>query len=214
MRKIVLSILLLVCAVSLSFGQYDSKALKILEDMSATYKAIPAFAADLKYSLENGDEGISENYTGSIVISGEKYVLKLSGQEIFNNGETVWTFMDEVNEVNIDNIYEEDGEMNLATIYDAYKEGYKYKYIKEEVKGDKTFDVIDLIPEDGGSEFTKLTLMINRNGRILERFEMLDLSETKYIYQISKFNKGITVTDSSFEFDASAHAGVEIIDLR
>lgn len=53
--------------------------------------------------MESPTAGINETSEGEIIVQGPKFNLKLSGQEIINNGTTVWTYLKESNEVNITN---------------------------------------------------------------------------------------------------------------
>ncbi len=96
-------ILVLFFTVQAVLAQKDPKALEVLNAMSDKYKSIPAYKANFEYTLNNANEGVNENMQGEIVVKGEKFRLKLGGQEIINNGQTVWTYLAEANEVNIDN---------------------------------------------------------------------------------------------------------------
>ncbi|MFM7856640.1 MAG: LolA family protein, partial [Flammeovirgaceae bacterium] len=92
MKKFVL-IGILMLGVDLLMAQYDPKALEVLEAMSKKYKTMTAFEANLSHSLINETEGVKEESKAKITVKGEKFVLSLGDQEIFNNGTTVWTYL-------------------------------------------------------------------------------------------------------------------------
>ena len=97
MRAVSIYTILFVLIFSASWAQYDAKAKEILDGMSAKYKSIHSFKAGLSHTLVNETDQLNEEFTGEIVVKGDMYKLTLSGQEITNNGTTIWTYLDEVN---------------------------------------------------------------------------------------------------------------------
>ena len=69
----------------------NKKALQILDQMSNLYKSMISFSSTFEYSMVNLDEDIEDSFQGKIIIKEEKYLLIIEGQEIINDGETVWT---------------------------------------------------------------------------------------------------------------------------
>ncbi len=204
----------LLCVYTMSFAQYDENALKILDAMSAKYKKIPAYSADISYSLVNETDGIDEEFNGKITVKGEKYRLELDEQVVINDGTTFWTYLPDVNEVNIDNYDPDEDEISPSKIYDAYKSGYKYVYIGDETVRGSKHAVIDLVPNDKDAQYFKIKLYISQSDSSLSKWTMFDKSGNQYQYTINNFNSGINPGDSYFEFDESEYPGVEIIDLR
>lgn len=195
-------------------AQKDPKALEILNAMSDKYKSIPAYKANFEYTLNNPNEGINEDMKGEIVVKGEKFRLKLGGQEIINNGETVWTYLSEANEVNIDNYDPNEGDMNPSTMYSAYREGYKYVFLEDITEGSNTYSIVDLIPENRNTQFFKVRMKIDKKNKTLKSWEMFDASGNIYSHKITEFDPNVKVDNKFFEFDKSKYKGVEIIDLR
>lgn len=197
-----------------ALAQYDDKALAILDDMSEKYKNITAYEATFSQTLENKQAAINEDFSGKITVKGEKFRLEMGGQEIINDGKTVWTYIPEVNEVNIDNYNPGEGEMTPSKIYAAYKDGYKYVYLQELKENGEVYDVIDLVPEDKNDPFFKIRLTIDQNEDLLKGWTMFDKSGNQYIYSITEFKALTDIKDAYFQFDKSKHKGVEVVDLR
>lgn len=195
-------------------AQYDNKAKKILDEMSSKYQAITSFKANISQHLENEEEDIDEKFNGEITIKGDMFRLVLAGQEIYNNGSTVWTYLEEVNEVNIDNYDPEEGETNPSTIYNAYKEGYKYIYMESKNQNGKKYDIVDLIPEDKNLQFFKIRMVIDNGSKLLRSWKMFDKNGNRYEYLISGFDAGVAVNNDYFKFNPGKYPGVEVIDLR
>ena len=195
-------------------AQYDEKALGILDAMSTKYKSIPAYEAVFTQTLENQQAAIDEDFSGKITVKGEKFRLDMGGQEIINDGKTVWTYIPEVNEVNIDNYNPEAGEMTPSKVYAAYKNGYKYVYLEERNEGGKSFHVIDLVPEDKNDQFFKIRLLIDQNSKMLKGWTMFDKSGNRFSYDITDFKIINEIKDAFFQFDKVKYKGVEVVDLR
>jgi len=214
MRKKLLSLVVIVAIASSVKAQYDPKALEILDRMSATYNEIDAFKAEFTHSLVNDTEDINEQFQGEITVKGEMFRLKMSGQEIYNNGTTVWTYLPEINEVNIDDYYPDQGDMTPSKIYTAYKKDYKYLFLEEMSEDGEVFQIVDLVPENANTQFFKIRLKIDKDDKILKSWELFDKSGSRYLYSITDFEPNVDIKDSYFEFDPSKFRGLEVIDLR
>lgn len=200
--------------VHLCYAQYDQKALDVLNAMSAKYKSIPAFKAKFTYTLSNDQEQLNEEFEGDITIKGDKYRLKIGEQEIINNGKTVWTYLADENEVNIDNYNPKDGDITPTSVLNIYKKGYKYLYLEEKVEGGIAYDIVDLVPEDKNTQFFKVRLQIAKKDKTLKNWTIFDKNGTKYIYSIKEFDANAKVDDSYFTFDTKKYKDVEVVDLR
>ncbi len=195
-------------------AQYDPKALEVLDAMSEKYKSIPSYKADFSYSLDNPEAGVSEDFKGEISVKGEKFKLKLGGQEIINNGKTVWTYLEDANEVNIDNYYPSESDMTPSKIYSIYKKDYKYIFVEEKAEGGAVYDIIDLVPENRNSQFFKVRMKIDKKMKTLKSWEVFDRNGSKSMYTITNFDPSVNLPANHFEFDPSRYKGVEVIDLR
>ena len=213
MKKTLL-VALLGLFTSTAWSQYDADAKRVLDAMSAKYKKLPAYVADISSSLINETDGINEEFKGKISVKGEMFRLELDEQVVINNGTTVWTYLPDVNEVNIDNYDPDEEEMSPSKIYDAYKEGYKYILLGEQMVNGKLSSEVDLVPNDTDSQFFKIKLFISKADNSLQSWTMFDKSGNKYKYGIQNFKASTNSQDADFEFNASDYPGVEIIDLR
>ena len=213
MKKPFLAILLLFF-VKMTFGQYDAKALETLDAMSKKYKSIPAFEANISYTLTNDVEKVNEEFKGKITVKGDKYRLVLPEQEVINNGTTMWTYLPEAKEVNIDNYDPNSDEINPSKIYEIYKKNFKYLYLADKTEGGVLCEEIDLVPEKKDAQYFKIKMFISKKDKSIQSWTMFDKSGNRYKYTISKFNPNSSVADAFFSFDPKKYPGVEVIDLR
>lgn len=213
MKKL-LSTTLFAFLVTVCFGQYDAKALEILEAMSAKYKSFTSFEANITSSMTNETEGIKEEFKGKITVKSGKFRLVMEDQEIINNGTTVWTYLPAAKEVNIDNYDPDADEINPSKIYDLYKKGFKYLYLEDQTENGVACEVVDLVPEKKDAQYFKIRMNIGKKDRSIQSWTMFDRSGNRYKYTITKFTPNVTVADTFFSFDPKKYPGVEIIDLR
>ncbi|MBX0289935.1 outer membrane lipoprotein carrier protein LolA [Hymenobacter sp. HSC-4F20] len=214
MKKYFALLALSVSLTSVATAQQDPKAGKILDQMSAKYQAMKAFKATFTQTLENDAAKVKENLSGDITVSGQKFRLKMSGQEVINNGQTMWTYMKAENEVNISDYEPEDQEISPSQIYTLYKKGYKYAYVQEAKENGEVVDVIELSPEDRNNPVYKVRLKVGRNDKAVKSWQMFKKNGNRYTYKISKFQPNVPVDATTFNFDKSKYKGVKVIDLR
>lgn len=206
--------LFLISVSNFVFGQYDPKALEILDAMSKKYKSIPAFEANISYTLTNETEKVNEEFKGKIIVKGDKYKLILPEQEVINNGATTWTYLPEAKEVNIDNYDPGSDDLNPSKFYDIYKKGFKYLYLEDKTEGGVVCEVVDLVPEKKDAQYFKVRMNIVKKDKSIQSWTMFDKGGNKYKYTITKFAPNTGINDNLFTFDVKKYPGVEVIDLR
>jgi outer membrane lipoprotein carrier protein len=210
-----LSLLLLAILPALpAAAQQDPKAGKILDQMSAKYQALKAYNATFTQTLESPGLKGKENITGDITVSGQKFRLKLSGQEVINNGTTMWTYLKNENEVNISDSDPEEQELSPSQIYSMYKKGYKYAYIEQVKDGGEPCDVIELSPENRTADLFKVRLTVRQKDRSLKNWKMFKKNGNRYTFTIKKFQPNPPVDANTFAFDKNKYKGVKVVDLR
>jgi outer membrane lipoprotein carrier protein len=213
MKNLILGLLAMLLTVSVS-AQYDPKALEILEAMSKKYKSIPVFEANIACTLTNDVDKVNEEFKGKLTVKGDKYRMTLPEQEVINNGVTIWTYLPEAKEVNIDNFDASSEDVNPSKIHEVYKKGYKYLYLQDKTEGGVMCEEIDLVPEKKDAQYFKIKMFINKKEKTIQSFTMFDKGGNRFKYTISKFTANAKVDDSYFSFDTSKYPGVEVIDLR
>jgi outer membrane lipoprotein-sorting protein len=211
MKNIFVYVVAILFATSVN-AQKDPAAKVILDAMSAKYESIPAFKANFSYIMEDPEEGINEGFEGLITVMKDKYRLEMGGQEIINNGVTVWTFLKDDNEVTVSDFDPEEQELSLSTIFSIYEKGYKYLFLDNESTG--VNDFVDLVPEDLEKTFYKIRMEIDKSTSALKSFRVFDKSGSRYLYRINDFSEENSITEKDFTFNESAFPDVEVIDFR
>jgi len=182
--------------------------------MSAKYKSIPSFEANFSVVLTNDVEKINETFKGKMTVKGDKFRMILPEQEVINNGSTIWTYLPDAKEVNIDNYDPSSEDVNPSKIYDLYKKGFKYLYLQERMESGVMCEEIDLVPEKKDAQFFKIKMLINKKSKNVQSWTMFDKGGNRYKYSITAFTPDSSVEDTYFSFDPKKYPGVEVIDLR
>lgn len=196
----------------------DPKAQAVLDALSNKAKEYKSFKADFEYTLENKVEGINETQSGSVTMMGsKKYKLQVAGQEIVTNGETVWTFMPDVGELQIADMPEEDEEdgnmMNPANLFHMYKKGFKYQHAGNATVGGRSVEVIKMFPMDpSGKRYHTITVNVDTAKDELVSMVVQGKDGNTYTYRLKNFQPNVAVTAADFEFDEDR--ADDIIDLR
>lgn len=213
MKNLILSSLAAFFTLTVS-AQYDPKALEILDAMSKKYKSIPAFEANIACTLTNDVDKINEEFKGKITVKGDKYKMVLPEQEVINNGATIWTYLPEAKEVNIDNYDPNSADVNPSKMHEVYKKNFKYLYLQDKTDGGVLCEEIDLVPEKKDAQYFKIKMLINKKEKTIQSFTLFDKGGNRYKYTISKFTPNAKIEDALFTFDPKKYPGVEVIDLR
>jgi outer membrane lipoprotein-sorting protein len=210
MKKLSLGLIVFMVIFN-SSAQFDPEAELILESMSKKYKSKSAFMSTFQQNLINEVSTIDESISGTVYVKGDKYKLEIAGQIIFNDGQDLWSYSEEIMEVTVSTYDKEEQEISLTNIWDLYREGYKYGLNVPDPQGNW---VIDLEPIERGVEaFYKIRMVIS-NEYDLKSFRIFEESGNQYNYIITKLIDRSDLTDGFFTFDLAQYPEVELIDFR
>lgn len=203
--------LILTLSVFTVLAQTDPKAKELLDKTAAKFKAYPAAEITFTLAMENKAEDINEIHEGKAWMKGNKYKLNLMDVENYYDGEVIYTYMPEVQEVNIKNPNDEEEELlNPTTLFDIHNQGFNQKLINTT----NGITYIELYPKEK-KNFDKIGIWVN--------------PATYSVQKVTSFGKdgnNVTITlktikelnpapaDSFFKFDTAKHPEVEVIDMR
>ncbi len=198
-------------ATTLLQAQNDKRATAILDAMSNKYKTMTSFKVAFTYT----NEGSKETLKGDATVKGTKFRLKMAGQEIFNDGKVMTTYIKESNEATI-NTYDpkEVGDIDPTKVYTIYKKGYKYVFIEEVTESGRVYEVVELSPEKKESKVSKVQIKVDKKDKSVRSWKVIQRSGQRLTFKVDKLTPNIKVEDKFFAFDPAQFKGVEVIDLR
>ena len=195
-----------------AFSQKDQKASDILDQVSAKTKAYKSIKADFSYRMENAKAKINEEKQGSLLLSGDKYKMQASGQTVICDGKTIWTFMPESNEVQVNSLDNKDEALTPSKLLSNYNTNFKSKILNEK-NADPSNVKIELVP-NVIKNYNRAVLTVEIVKLQVRSFVIYDKSGNIFTYTITRFQTDLPVNPSDFTFDAKKFPGVEVIDMR
>lgn len=216
MKSPVLSLILVFLFFACSaFAQKDPKAKAVLDGMSQKYQSMKGFTAGFDYTYQDA-AGSGDRQSGEIAVSGDKYRLKLPGQEIYNDGKTVWTFIqtDSYKEVTINEASQMEGELTPSNVYKMYQSGFNYRLLADKTYQGKAVHVVELIAQKSNAPFKEVKLMVDKTTKDLLGWEMFDGQGGMFAYSFKNLKAAPNQAADYFVFDIKKYPGIEVIDLR
>ena len=213
MRTLILCLCLVSGLIGSAAAQKDKRAKEVLDAMSKKYKALKSYQATFTYTAESA--GAKESLKGDLTVKDAKFRLKLGGQEVFNDGQTMHTYVKESNEVNVQD-YDgaSNSDLNPSRIYTIYNKGYNYRFVGEQQQNGRTVEVVELTPEKKNTQIAKVQISVDKADKSVRSWTTIDKTGKRTSYAISKFTPNANITDSYFIFDKAKYPGVEVVDLR
>ena len=199
MRKVIL-IFYLLFTPFISNSQEDKVALDLLNSMSENYKKMKGFTSSFTYTMENLTEDISDSFSGKISVK--------DGQKIINDSKTVWTYLEDLNEVTISDFDPSEQDISINNVFEIYKDGYKHKFIESSDE----VSIVEIYPEDENKSYFKILFKILDNN-LLSSFTVYDKSNSIFIYSIDDFLEE-EFDNSLFSFDIENYPDIEVTDFR
>lgn len=198
-----------------SIGNSDPEAKKILDAVSARFKSYQAVQAVFTLKAEDGKGKVQGNKKGTVYMKGNRYRVSITGQEIFCDGKTTWTYDKTANEVTVTAV---DPSANTITpqklFTNFYDKDFLYKLNGEKTVNGKRVQEIELTPTDKSKNFHKVYLLIDKKTQTIVSTLILEKGGNKFSYIVNSLNGKAKVADALFIFDKSKYPGVEVIDLK
>ncbi len=212
MRKIINVLLFVVLGSSFSYAQNAKNILDKLTAESKTYKTIQG---TFEYKLENKAANVFENSKGTFLIKGDKYFVNILGAETYFDGENLYSYIKEVEEVTLQKPdMEDEGFLKPSNLFTIYQKGYDYKYVGKIIEQGKNLHVIDLFPKKEDKNYKKLVVKIDVKTNRLLGIKSIGKQGDDVVIVITEMKINKPIADSKFTFDTAKHPDVEVIDMR
>jgi outer membrane lipoprotein carrier protein len=207
-------IVFLILSGQLTFAQAKKSSDDILKEVSEKTKSFSSIKISFTYNMDNPSAKVHESETGTLLVKGDQYRLDIAGQKVISDNKTVWTYIAEANEVQINAVEEDKNVLTPTRLLTSYSEDYKSKLTGEINKDGRAQYVIELKP-NADKSFTNVELNVDKELLRITRIAIQDKSGNTFSYLVNKFEPNVsTVKDSDFIFNANDYPGVEVIDMR
>lgn len=203
----------LILTGQLTFAQSKKNSEEILRQVSEKTKSFSSIRISFTYNMDNPSAKVHESETGTLLVKGDQYRLDIAGQKVISDNRTVWTYIGEANEVQINAVEEDENVLTPTRLLTSYSEDYKSKLVGEIMKDGRGQYVIELKP-NADKSFTRVELNIDKELFRITRIAIQDKSGNTFSYLVNKFEPDVTVKDTDFIFNQKDYPGVEVIDMR
>lgn len=217
MKNLFLLFSAMFAGISLVAQESSDPATKaILESMKNQYESYESVSVDFSLSIQFPEED-PEVQSGQLWLANEKYHLVMGGQTIICDGNTLWFYLKDRNEVQI-NDYEEEENGDIMSPKDLFKiyekDDYIYAIVFDGLEEGKSVQKIEFKPTDPDSEYSKMRMTINKKNKNLIRVKAFGKDGSRYTLALNTFSPNKALDSSKFVFNPANYPDVQIEDLR
>jgi outer membrane lipoprotein carrier protein len=215
MRRMLLLLGLLAAAPAAARAQ-DANAL--VGRSSRVYRSLSSLTADFVQIIDNPMIDSAES-RGRLVQAGpDKLAMRFTeppGEAVVIDGRSVWVYTPsttpgQVIRMSVPSGGPVYGYNMLAWLLDRPAERYTASYLRADVVGGRSMDVVELVPAVPDLPFEKAVLWLDRADGIPRRLEITEHSGATRTLTLSKVRVNQSVPDSTFRFDVPS--GVRVVD--
>ena len=182
-----------------SLGNSDPEAKKILDGVSSKFKSYKGVQANFTLAVEDGKGKSQGTKKGVVYMKGSKYRVTITGQEIFCDGNNVWTYDKSAKEVTISKF---DPSVNTITpqklFTNFYDKDFLYKLNGEKKVAGKSLVEIEMTPVDKTKNFHKVYVYVDKKAQTIYSTKVLDKSGNKYTYTVTSMKPNASISDAQF----------------
>jgi outer membrane lipoprotein-sorting protein len=195
-------------------AQTDTEAKKILDKLSEKTKSFKTVDVEFTFIVDNKDQKINETTKGTLKMKGEKYRLTMKDQEIICNGQKVYTFNKEANEVQVIGVDElEEDAITPKNMFTIYENNFKSRIKEKKTEDGKNITVIDLYPMNPKEkDYSIVRLFVDTDKNMVTKATVLAKNGTLYTYKIDKMVPDKELNETLFIFDKTKYPGVTVIE--
>lgn len=198
-----------------SVEKSDPEALALLKSVKKTYLTDAAKKIEFTLDMEFPGQA-KESQPGTLIQSGEKFVLEMQGRKIISDTEKVWMYVEELNEVQINDADFEDSEdfMSPSDIF-RLDESDQFLFALTEFgkENGKAVTYIECKPLDDYSDYAKMRLAVIDASNQVHHLKIFMKDGSRHTLNFSSVTPH-TADKSTFTFDPSQYEGIHIEDLR
>ena len=138
--KYILTFMVLALCGSLAIAQTDAKAKAILDKTVEHIKSYPAVEIVFDLSMINKAEDINETHHGKAYMKDKMYRIDVMDVVNYFDGEVIYTYMPDQEEVNIKNPDENEDEMlNPSILFDIHNQKFTQKLVEDPCETDHLY---------------------------------------------------------------------------
>lgn len=196
-------------------GTTDPAAKKILDAVSSKFKTFKGVQSTFTLKIEDGKGKVLGVKKGTVSMKGSKYRVNITGQDIWCDGNNIWTYDKAANEVTITQLDPSASTITPQKLFtNFYDKDFLYKLNGQKKQSGKVLQEIEMTPVDKTKAFHKVYLLVDKKNQTIYSTRVLEKNGNKYSYTVNTLNGKASLSDNYFVFDKKKYPGVEEVDLR
>ena len=195
----------------------DPRAGEILDKLAAKTKNTKNIYATFNYRFEDKKSGDEYEQEGNILIVGDKYKIVLPELILFFNGSSLFTYLPDVNEVNITDPGEEPGDFfmsNPLNLFNIYKSDFKFRFLEEIMIKGKPYYKLALYPFDRENPYHTIKLTVDKSEMHIYEAEALGKGGESFKVTLYSYQTNLDYSEDDVTFDPMNYPDVLINDMR
>ena len=194
----------------------DPAAKAILEKVKVKYEAYKSVEAIFNLNIELPNQP-AEDQTGKLIQQGDQYRLELASQHLICDGKSIWLYLKNNKEVQINN-FDEDEESAFLTPKDLLRiyerEDFVFVLSNEYSEGGKIIQDIEFKPLDQASEYSKMRLSVEKATSQIKQIKAFAKDGSRYTLTVNTFKSNATYPASTFVWNKAECPDCYVEDLR
>lgn len=194
----------------------DPAAMEILASIKEDFDKYNSHLIQFEFTIEFPGEP-SQVEEGILLQSNEKFKLDIGNRQIISDNETVWLYLKEDNEVQINDAdFGDDGEyMSPDKIFKLYKsDEFIFAIFQNGYEDGMAVTQIECKPVDPDSEYAKMRLTVQDKNNKVKRFKIFSKDGSRFTMVLKEHKKNVQLDDREFSFNPVDYPGVIVEDLR
>lgn len=212
----------IICGIICTFSGYvfaqesDDKALDILSKLAGKSDAYSEFYTEFTFRVESKKDSNTNSFGGEMWYKDGDYRLDINETVVYSDGETNWTYLKDIEEVNItENMEDESSLIDPHYLLNNYETAFKCRFISDKFEHNRPLYEIDMYPVDiESATYSRLKLFIDKAKNELFAFVYMGKDGTDYRITMKKTDISSAIPDSVIHFSKDAYPNAEIIDMR
>jgi outer membrane lipoprotein-sorting protein len=201
MKKVVV-LLITVLISTVTFAQSETKAKKLLDEVSKKMNTYENIYVEFKYKLDNNEENVHQETRGDATLKDDLYNVNFLGVTQLYDGKKVYSIISEDEEVNIsDADIEDSSTLTPSKFFSFYKNGFTYSWDVLQNMNGRKIQYVKLIPIDSNSEISSVLLGVDTKTNHIYRLIETGNNSTVTTLTITQFKTNQPLSSKLFSFD-------------
>ena len=180
--------------------------------LQAKYESLESLRADFTQTMSSPYSEQDESFSGTMILQGEKYRIETETELLFVNGIETYVYRPNERQVLINDVVEGEESFSPSAFLLNYDDRFTVLDAETVLLNGEKHHRLNLKPKGDDSFFREATLWMRDRDDLITRLSMLDVNETRMMFELTNIEVNPALEDDVFTF--TPPDGVEVIDLR